>query len=146
MNLELCYSEGSGGFGFVDGGTAFVDALEKRESPFGSLHITGEIDEKNDFACHTDKMPVSRTNLKRIFQLSEMFDKLTISPLDEECVLLPFFARVNALDYHVDTRYTKSADFRDLNIATKNNQSDRSKRKSRIQPSRATKKASRHET
>lgn len=64
-------------------------------------------------------MPVSRISLKRIFKLYDIFEKLVIGPLDEECVRLPFSTQVKALDYKVDVKYTKPKDSDSLDIMTK---------------------------
>ena len=102
------FARGKGSFAFDDDGTAFVDALERRTSSFGSLYM--------DFS--TEEVPFSCANLERLFKL-EVFDKLTISNLQKECVLLPFSAKVNALDCEIDTRNTQPSDFDSLDIAAK---------------------------
>jgi hypothetical protein len=118
LNLKLRYSGPSRGFLFEDGGTAFVDALEKRQSSFGSLSIAASFDDP--VAHDTDKMPVSRANLKRILEISEKFVTLAFSPLDRDCVLLPFAANVRTLDYMVDVKFMKPEDFESLVIVPKN--------------------------
>lgn len=47
FGFETAFSEVTGGFVFEDGGTAFVDALGKRQSSFGSLHIAARIENGN---------------------------------------------------------------------------------------------------
>ena len=79
------------GFEFEDGGTTFVSALEKRESPFGSLWINFDATET----------PFSPKNLKRFLQLKNTLERLSISALENSLVSLPFFAKANALDYQI---------------------------------------------
>lgn len=121
LTLSLTYSERKGDLFFEDGGTVFVDALEKRQSSFGSLHIAAEmeVDAFDGRSADTDKMPVSRPNRERILKLAEKFEKLGFSPLDEVAVLLPFAAKVNDLDYQVDVQDMRPEMFESLDIVTK---------------------------
>lgn len=108
LHLKLTQSLGTkNGCGLKLGGTAFVNALETRQSPFGSLYI--------DFDM--DGMPFCRTNLFRLFQL-EIFETLSCSFLDEELVLRPFYAKVKALNYEINAFYIEPRDFDSLDIVT----------------------------
>ncbi|GAX16394.1 hypothetical protein FisN_10Hh375 [Fistulifera solaris] len=96
-------------FAFLDRGTAFVEALEHRESSFGSLFTyCGEMEES-----------ISSSNLKRLLELENIFQELQISSPNEECVLLPFLAKVDVLDYRLYARYMEPDDFFLLNIVAK---------------------------
>ncbi|GAX25837.1 hypothetical protein FisN_6Hu125 [Fistulifera solaris] len=124
LKLNFSYSEKADDFDFVDRGTAFVDTLGKRQALFGSLCISAEIDDdKDDYNyenyVNTDKMPISRSNLHRLLELSDVFDKLTIRPFDNGTVLFPFSARVKSLEYQVDVKYINPRDFSSVDIVTK---------------------------
>ncbi|GAX17702.1 hypothetical protein FisN_10Lu421 [Fistulifera solaris] len=95
------------GFAFQDDGVAFVSALGRRHTPFGSL----------DIECNTDGLPFCRHSLQRLFKLENMFDKLTLCELDEESALLPLSAKVKALDYRMDEKYFQLNSFDSLFIA-----------------------------
>lgn len=97
-----------GGLAFEDDGTAFVDALEQRQASYGEL----------DIECNTDGMPFSRNNLRRLLQL-DILDRLILSPLAGELALLPFSAKVKALDYSLDASFVNVEDLRTLQIVTK---------------------------
>ena len=107
LNLKLCRPT----FAFKDKGTAFVNALERRQFPFGSLSMTLYKD---------DDTPVSfsHTNLKRLFQL-DVFENLKITISDKESVLLPLSARVNALECEIDAKHVQARHFDSLDIVTK---------------------------
>ncbi|GAX16382.1 hypothetical protein FisN_10Hh400 [Fistulifera solaris] len=109
LNLTLAQSEETtDGWAFQDGGTAFIDALEQRTTSFGSLAIN----------FPQNLLPFSRNNLIRLFQL-DVLDKLTLCALDPELVLLPFSAKVKALQYEVDAKHIPPHAFHSLNIVTK---------------------------
>lgn len=74
-------------FSFQDDGTAFLDALEKRQSSFGSINLT------------TMGSAFSSANLRRLLHLEYKLDKLAMSSLYGEDILLPFSAKVNVLSY-----------------------------------------------
>lgn len=57
-------------------------------------------------------MAFSRSNLRRLFQLEISFDSLNVDFLNQECWLLPFSAKANALKYAV-----VASDTKDLNIS-----------------------------
>ena len=87
-----------GDYYFIDGGTAFVDALEKRQSSFGTLHI---------MTFRPLKNPFSAENLRRLFNL-EVFDFVA----DKE-MLLPLQRRhrwntplTKIFDPEISTRLT----------------------------------------
>ena len=69
---------------FGDGGSAFVDALERRESSFGLS-------------------PLDADNLKRLLQV-DAIEKLIFSLLDDDVALLPFSAKAERLDYDFPCR------------------------------------------
>ena len=96
------------GFGFTDEGTAFVDALEKRQSTFGSLEI----------ACHKASMPLSRSNMIRVLRLDNIIETLTVSSMDKDLLFLPFLAKVKALNYTMHARHMPHADIDSLDIVT----------------------------
>jgi hypothetical protein len=96
-------------FAFLDQGTAFVEGLENRESSFGSLFIyCGEMEES-----------ISSSNLERLLKLENVLKELHISSPNEECVLLPFFAKVDILDYRLYANYMEPEDFDLLQIVAK---------------------------
>ena len=114
LNVRLAVSPlDMGTFLFEDGGRAFVDALQMRKSPFGELCMV--------FA--QDRMPrgmvFSHAHLKRLCELEDIFDKLDICPLNRQSVLLPFSAKVKALDYKINSEIVQPNDFNSLDIATK---------------------------
>ena len=91
-----------------DQGTAFVDALEKRQQPsFGSF-VTGY-----------PKPPFSSSNITRLFKLDITFNMLEMHRLAQECSLLPFSANANALKYEIQVSLFQPSDFEGLNIITK---------------------------
>lgn len=93
---------------FTDGGTAFVEALEKRQSSFGSLNL--------DF--YPEQMAFNCDSLARLLKL-EIFEALTVSTVDEECALLPFSVKVDALDYRIFAEQFEQEEFDSLEIVTK---------------------------
>ena len=113
LNLRLTKvtdNETKDGFAFIDGGTAFVDALETRQSSFGSLHIS--------YATEKRPIPFSPVNLHRLVQL-EAFERLSTYIYDDEAILFPFSSKVDTLDYQASGDYIRPDDFASLDIATK---------------------------
>ncbi|GAX17694.1 hypothetical protein FisN_10Lu414 [Fistulifera solaris] len=104
FHLRLIHRR-KGDFGFKDKGKAFVDTLEKRQSPFGSLGITG--------------MPFSSANLERLLELEGMFDTLFVHMPDDDFVVDFLSAKVNAVDCAVDLEQIEAEDFHDLDIVAK---------------------------
>ncbi|GAX17706.1 hypothetical protein FisN_10Lu425 [Fistulifera solaris] len=101
------------GFRFYDKGTAFVNALEQRQSSFGSLSF--------DFAYEYFRgivMPFSASNLERLLKLS-IFDKLSSTRLEEKFNFPMLSCEVNALDFEFVAGYYEPKDFASLNIAAK---------------------------
>ncbi len=97
-------------FRFSDGGTAFLDALEKREFCFGQFATEFQMEKES-------VLPFSRANINRLFTLTNMFEKLVVEGLlDEENVMLPFSAPVNALSYHIHAKNLQWADVDSLDI------------------------------
>ncbi|GAX24819.1 hypothetical protein FisN_18Lh100 [Fistulifera solaris] len=95
---------------FKDEGTAFVDALEKRQEPtFGSFA----------FDSDDQEVPISPSNLQRLFNLEITFDALRICQLDQECAHLPFAARANSIGYEFDISKLRPSDFDGMNIFAK---------------------------
>jgi hypothetical protein len=106
--LRLTFCSKSGFVTFTDSGTAFIEALEKRISLFGSLCL----------GCVAIGM-LTRENMERLYQL-EMFDELKIRSVYRDQALLPFSAKVNSLDYFFDARCVRPEDFHSLAIPAKN--------------------------
>ena len=76
LDLKLCNDPlDELGFDFQDDGTAFVDALERRQSPFGSLCLEFE-------GSYPSYSPLSSENLERLFNLDFFFEKLTLPRID----------------------------------------------------------------
>ncbi|GAX27729.1 hypothetical protein FisN_13Hu173 [Fistulifera solaris] len=90
---------------FEDGGTAFVEALERRKSSFGSLRFTNNTGFSDD-------------NLKRLLQL-DVIDYLELPPLSEELVFLPFSTKVGHLEYEIKTPFLSQSKVESLNIVPK---------------------------
>jgi hypothetical protein len=88
-----------------DGGTAFVDALEDRQTPFGSIKF-------ETFVALDSK------NLKRLLKL-DVLNRLELPYVtDPEVSLLPFSARVETLEYNIFSHYFLDVDWQIINIAT----------------------------
>ena len=104
LRISDPYEEGGGGFAFTDEGTAFVIALEKRQTSFGSLEI----------ACNKCK-PIRCSNLQRILNL-DVFDKLQMPCLDKELALIPFSTKVKTLSYTIDAKHVALKDVDSLEI------------------------------
>ncbi|GAX20794.1 hypothetical protein FisN_7Hu106 [Fistulifera solaris] len=101
------------GIEFSDLGTAFVEALETRQSSFGSLSLI----DREEY-----EMPFSVANLKRLLRLDCYFEKLALPTFYDdfaECVLLPFSANTNALEYSIDSNSIEPDDFKSLDIPPK---------------------------
>ena len=89
---------------FEDRGTAFVDAIEKRQTPFGSLTFP-------------KRTGLSDDNLKRLLQVG-MLNSLSLFLLgDEKLTLLPFATKADSLVYDISSASLLKADFEGLNIA-----------------------------
>jgi hypothetical protein len=94
-----------------DNGTAFVDALSKRDQPFfGLFSMT---------FCYAHLIPMSHDNVERFLNLNISFEKLDLGILYDECALLPFSMMTKALSYEFDLTSLDSSDFEDLDIVTK---------------------------
>ncbi|GAX16102.1 hypothetical protein FisN_20Hu221 [Fistulifera solaris] len=100
LNLKL-----EDGFRFADGGAAYVATLEKRQSSFGTLCITGI----------TDGLPFTCGHLKRICNLN-LLDVFGVECLDKECTRLLFAANVNALKLSTHAECCSPENFKALNI------------------------------
>jgi hypothetical protein len=109
--LDLTFEENHSAF--EDDGAAFITALERRQSSFGSLAMYWEGDVY-------ERMPyLSPENLRRLCNL-EVFDKLTLDFLRDRALnFLPFAAKVNTLKYELDAVDIQPEDFDSLDIATK---------------------------
>jgi hypothetical protein len=94
-----------GRFELQDEGTAFVDALQQRTSPFGSLQFYGS--------------PFNDPNLERLLQLENTFQRLSPLGLDPKFNRLALSTKVNALDYKFCVKHFQLNDFDTLSIATK---------------------------
>jgi hypothetical protein len=91
---------------FDDGGLAFVEALEKRQSSLGSLTLSGDI-------------LLNEDHMKRLLKVPTI-DHLSLSMPDyKDLGLLPFSAPVNSLYYETKLTSLLNADFTALHIATK---------------------------
>ena len=102
-------SEKRGRFTFEDEGAAFVNALENRQSSFGSLFLDTDVED----------MYFSSDNLKRLLKVDKI-ERLRFNRLNEERILLPFSARANAVVYDIDSTDLEPEDFNVFDIATKN--------------------------
>jgi hypothetical protein len=89
---------------FQDYGSAFVDALERRTSPFGILEI--------------GQHQLSIENIKRLIQL-DVFDNLIIGAVGGEHALLPFSAKANTLSYTIHAQHVRPEQFQTLDIVAK---------------------------
>ncbi|GAX17709.1 hypothetical protein FisN_10Lu427 [Fistulifera solaris] len=108
LNLEFVY-------GFLtepitDDGTAFLNALEQRQTIFGSLCLHGS---------QARAIPLSRVKMERLARL-ELFDNLTILFPNEESALVPFSATAGEIHLQVRAEYVRPRDFDSLDIVTKN--------------------------
>ncbi|GAX19224.1 hypothetical protein FisN_4Lh191 [Fistulifera solaris] len=91
---------------FVDQGTAFVHALQIRESSFGFLKIIGQ----------RNGGPFSVENLQLLCQLNFILEHLRCHIDDEECALLPFSAKVNKLHCQMSAKYVRPDDLASIDI------------------------------
>ena len=90
---------------FEDGGTALVDALERRESSFGALNFQSTV--------------LDDDNMRRLLRVNTI-GHLGLSLLDDtELALLVFSAPVDSLEYDIYLSSLSEADFQRLNITTK---------------------------
>ncbi|GAX27802.1 hypothetical protein FisN_13Hu091 [Fistulifera solaris] len=95
---------------FEDGGTAFVTALQERQSPFGLLSF--------DSLTTEGKNSLSDDNMKLLFQVGTI-NELLLSRLHGELALLAFSAKVDHLDYTASSASLLSADLQSVNMAAK---------------------------
>lgn len=95
---------------FEDHCTAFVNALEQRQSSFGSLGLTFD---------DPDELPLSDENLRKLLQLDQVFQRLTLFRLPPEMNQLPLSARVQTLEYLIEARCYEPSDFTSLPIVAK---------------------------
>ncbi|GAX14888.1 hypothetical protein FisN_29Lh104 [Fistulifera solaris] len=97
-------------FAFEDDGAAFVDALEKRQMPFGSLWITLNRNERG----------FSRATMERLLKLKlEILESINVTSRYEGRFLEPLTAKVKALEYIIDGRYYRPEDFESIEISAK---------------------------
>ncbi|GAX12461.1 hypothetical protein FisN_24Hu035 [Fistulifera solaris] len=89
---------------FNDGGVAFIDALQSRESRLTAL-------------VFDEKTGLSDVSLKRLLQLDKI-KSLTLPSLEDELALLPFSARVDYLDYTIFSSSLLVGELQSLNIVT----------------------------
>ncbi len=99
--IILSLSESS----FEDGGTAFIEALEKRTSSFGTLKI------------YMDPR-LTDENFKRLLQI-EMIERLELPSLPDELAIFPFLSKVGSLSCWVYSGTLLSEEFQNLKIAPK---------------------------
>jgi hypothetical protein len=79
--------------GFLDGGAAFVDALQKRKFRFGALYL-------EFYSCDLPYCLVfSNSNLKRLLELEDKIELLSIRDINDDIALLPLSAKVESLYY-----------------------------------------------
>lgn len=115
FRLDLKLGQSTHGYDYFklqDEGTAFVKALETRQSSFGSLCLKFESSGDGYWT------PFSSANLKRLFNLDTTFEQLKLSMLEEEVALLPFSSKTRALTYEIDLNCFQESDFDSLNILT----------------------------
>ncbi|GAX16389.1 hypothetical protein FisN_10Hh382 [Fistulifera solaris] len=108
LNLNLNLKEFC--FSFQDGGNAFVNALEHRTTPFGSLSMT--------LGNNVTPPGIHHNNVLRLFQM-EKFDRLYVSNPDRDCVLPLLAAKVNGLECYIHAKDIAPSDFDSLNIVAK---------------------------
>lgn len=80
----------------------FVQALQQRQSSFGSLA----------FMFERFPLPMSDDNILQLLQLEHVFDEITLVRLPEECFLLPFSAKVNSMEYFIKVQFLPRPYFR----------------------------------
>jgi hypothetical protein len=100
---------------FQDKGAAFVEALERRQSSFGSLHMSS-----TSSFFRPDLLQACSTNIRRLLQQHSMFDKLAMGALyRREEILDSFAAPVNALSCEVHADCLTPSDFENLPMVAK---------------------------
>jgi hypothetical protein len=104
LNLKISLHH----FAFSDDGTAFVDALEKRTSSFGTLIL--QLD--------TDGWPFDHTNINRLLRLN-VFEKLAFCSLNDDMVFLPFSTQVKTLEYYIEENHFPKTGFESVDIVAK---------------------------
>ncbi|GAX17708.1 hypothetical protein FisN_10Lh404 [Fistulifera solaris] len=102
---------GSWGTSVKVDGTVLVDELEKRNSLFGSLVISGAPGEATIF---------SRVNLIQLMNLEGILDKIEFFNIDPDCALVPFATKANSLQYTVEGCLIRPEDIHSVDIETKN--------------------------
>jgi hypothetical protein len=108
---KLTFADGRRNFAFKDDGRAFVEALEKRQSSFGSLSLSYD---RN--TCDKGEMPVAHEYLERILKL-DVFQSFDVGPIhDKECALLPFVMTTDTLHYEIGAKTVESSHFASLRI------------------------------
>jgi hypothetical protein len=108
LYLKIHYSPNKrGNFFFQDDGTAFVEALEQRESSFGTLALV---------FSKKEEVPFSNENLKRLLTLENIIDTIFVCTVNDECALLPFSAKVKDLEYAFEANSMQLSDFESLQI------------------------------
>ncbi|GAX21665.1 hypothetical protein FisN_29Hh104 [Fistulifera solaris] len=95
-------------FAFEDDGLAFVDALRKRQTPFGSLWITLNRNERG----------FSRANMERLLKL-EVLESIKVTSRYEGRFLEPLSAKAKALEYITEGRFYRPEDFESIEIPAK---------------------------
>ena len=106
LNIELTC------FGLKDKGTAFVDALEKRQQPSLGSFIIHDVNE--------DAKLFSSANLKCLFKLDMTFKMLKFGALQKECALLPLSVKTDTLVYKIEAVHFQPTEIDSLDIVAKN--------------------------
>lgn len=109
LKLNTVLNHPAATFAFDDNGTSFVNALQARQSSIGSMCML----------FRPGKIPFSRPNLIRLFQLKGVIDKLDVYGFNKKNVLLPFSAQVKVLRYIIQSKHVQPKDFDALDIWTK---------------------------
>ncbi|GAX17696.1 hypothetical protein FisN_10Lh407 [Fistulifera solaris] len=109
ISLKLNRYQSTDDKGLRDEGTTLVDALENRQSAFGSLELDAS----------SNRPIMSRANLERLLRLDFIIDKLSLDFLHADIVLSPFVARVQALNYNFTVKDLRPEDFETLDIVAK---------------------------
>lgn len=92
---------------YIDGG-AFVEALQSRKLPFGSLN----------FPARGGWTPFLDCFMKPLLQL-DIFEKLTLPAMEDIPVLLPFSLPLKSLNYVIDSEAVSVQEINSLNIVAK---------------------------
>ncbi|GAX27733.1 hypothetical protein FisN_13Hu168 [Fistulifera solaris] len=90
---------------FEDGGTAYVSALEKRKSSFGSLSLNVNV-------------PFDDDNLMRLAQV-DMLETLFTECWPGDLAFLPFSAKAGFLEYDIPVSALEAGDLGSVDILTK---------------------------